>query len=225
MAAPLFMRRMAELTESRVWQGGSSPGLDRKPFELLKQVALYEIARPLFFGAAQRGMAALDALFGDVLIVLDLSRGPVIDASGLVALESALDGLQRGRRLVILSGPRPEPKSVFDRAELERHRENIMMSRSVGDAIAMARDLVLLHPEWATGPPLRFVCRTNAMETFAVARPATERNCVVSPTPVGKSAPGLRSFVFVRHAGESRASRSEFAAAPRKSSLTVALDQ
>jgi SulP family sulfate permease len=153
MAALLFMRRMAELTQSRVWQGGSSPGLDRRHVDLPKQVAVYEIAGPLFFGAAQRGMAALDALSGDIrLIVLDLSRVPVIDASGLVALESALDRLQRGRRFVILSGPLPEPKSVFDRAELERHHENIMISTSVGDAIAMARDLVLLHPEWATSP-------------------------------------------------------------------------
>lgn len=149
-AAVLFMRRMAELTQSRVLRGGQDD--PRRPVAALPaSVAVYEIAGPLFFGAAQRGMAALDALASDVrVVVLDLSRVPVIDASGLVALESALERLRRGKRFVILSGPLPEPKAVFDRAELERHHENIAIAASPDEALNMARDLVLLNPEWAT---------------------------------------------------------------------------
>jgi len=104
----------------------------------------------MFFGAAQRGVAALDALSSDIrIVVLDLSRVPVIDASGLVALESALGRLARSRRFVILSGPLPEPHAVFDRAELERHHENITIAGSAKEALDVARDLVLLSPEWS----------------------------------------------------------------------------
>lgn len=149
LAALLFMRRMAELTETRLLVGSTEPSSSRAALALPPRVALYEIAGPLFFGAAQRGMAALDALKEDVrVVVLDLSRVPVIDASGLVALSSALERLQRARRFVILGGPLPEPRSVFDRAELERHHENITIARSQSEAVDMARALVLLNPEW-----------------------------------------------------------------------------
>lgn len=151
LAALLFMRRMAEMTQTRVLQGSSAPGSSRGGLILPARVALYEIAGPLFFGAAQRGMAALDALREDVrVVVLDLSRVPVIDASGLVALESALDRLQRSRRFVILGGPMPEPKEVFDRAELERHHANITLADSPAEALDIARTLVLLNPEWGS---------------------------------------------------------------------------
>ena len=145
-AALLFMRRMAELTQTRIFQGGPA---ESRNFEVPKRVALYEIAGPLFFGAASRGMAALDALHEDVhVVILDLSRVPVIDATGLVALESALDRLSHKKRFAIIAGPLPEPRDVFDRASLERHHDNIVVSRSVHDALETARDLVLLSPEW-----------------------------------------------------------------------------
>ena len=149
-AAVLFMRRMAELTQTRVLQAGVDQDPRRPGLELPPRVALYEIAGPMFFGAAQRGVAALDALSSDIrIVVLDLSRVPVIDASGLVALESALGRLARSRRFVILSGPLPEPHAVFDRAELERHHENITIAGSAKEALDVARDLVLLSPEWS----------------------------------------------------------------------------
>jgi SulP family sulfate permease len=154
LAALLFMRRMAELTQTHVFEGSGEPSSMRGGLSVPKRVALYEIAGPLFFGAAQRGMAALDALGVDVrVVVLDLSRVPVIDASGLVALESALERLQRAKRFVILGGPMPEPKEVFDRAELERHHSNITIADSTVEAIDIARTLVLLNPEWASPAP------------------------------------------------------------------------
>jgi sulfate permease, SulP family len=150
-AALLFMRRMAELTQTRIFQG--VPG-EARSFDVPKRVALYEIAGPLFFGAASRGMAALDALRDDVrVVILDLSRVPVIDATGLVALESALERLAQRRRFAIIAGPLPEPRDVFDRASLERHHDNIIVSGSVQEALETARDLVLLSPEWGAGPP------------------------------------------------------------------------
>ncbi|HET9959093.1 MAG TPA: C4-dicarboxylic acid transporter DauA [Polyangiaceae bacterium] len=149
LAAVLFMRRMAELTQTRVLHGSSEGNSVRDTEQLPAAIAVYEILGPLFFGAAQRGMAALDALSDRVrIVVLDLSRVPVIDASGLVALESALERLRRARRFVILGGPLPEPKAVFDRAELEKHHENILLTESPGEAVAMAKTLVLLNPEW-----------------------------------------------------------------------------
>ncbi len=151
-AALLFMRRMAELTQARVLTSSASSTRERT---LPPHVALYEIAGPLFFGAASRGMAALDELGNDVrVVVFDLGRVPVIDTSGFLALESALERLEARRIFVILAGPLPEPRSVFARAKLEGQFRLVMQADNIESALAMARDVALLSPEWDPTPAL-----------------------------------------------------------------------
>ena len=146
-AGLLFMRRMAELTQTRVLT--SVPTARLGPVDLPNHVALYEIAGPLFFGAAQQAMRQLDVVGADVrVIIFDLSKVSVIDATGLVALESALDRLNLHRVFAILSGPLPKPERVFDKRALEQHHRNVLFASSIDHAIATARDLVLLSPEW-----------------------------------------------------------------------------
>jgi SulP family sulfate permease len=88
MAALLFMRRMAELTEARTVLGLGQGETDR---EFPSGIALYEIAGPLFFGAAERAMGTLESVDrGARVVIVDLSRVPTIDAPRLVARESAL---------------------------------------------------------------------------------------------------------------------------------------
>jgi len=64
LAALLFMRRMAEITHVRLVNGnesdrGAGSGI---PPDLEKKVAIYDIAGPLFFGAAQKAMGSLSAI-------------------------------------------------------------------------------------------------------------------------------------------------------------------
>ena len=56
LAALLFMRRMADITQARIADGaGGERGIDASlPDELRNKVAIYDIAGPLFFGAAQK---------------------------------------------------------------------------------------------------------------------------------------------------------------------------
>jgi len=148
-AALLFMRRMAELTQTRVLN--SAPTAEQGPVALPNRVVLYEIAGPLFFGAAQQAMRQLDVLGASVRVVIfDLSKVSVIDATGLVALESALDRLHQNRIFVILSGPLPKPESVFDKRALELRHRNVLFATSIDDAVTTAKDLALLSPEWNT---------------------------------------------------------------------------
>jgi SulP family sulfate permease len=146
LASFLFMNRMAEITSSRVLQDDGTGETDRV---LPPGVALYEIAGALFFGAAKSAMNALDAIAANVkVVVIGLGRVGVIDATGLVALESALDQLQRHRKFVIIAGPLPEPRHVFEKAELEVRMDHVLFAADVDAALAIARDLVVLNPEW-----------------------------------------------------------------------------
>jgi anti-anti-sigma regulatory factor len=98
-------------------------------------------------------MSQLAALGDDVrVVVFDLSRVPVIDTSGLLALESALDKPKNRRLFAILAGPLPEPHGVFDRADIQGRFKLAMLAATVADGVKMARDLALLSPEWDARP-------------------------------------------------------------------------
>lgn len=151
LAAFLFMNRMAVLTRARVLLDQSPEEDDRS---LPPAIAVYEIAGPLFFGAAQKAMATLDAIGASVrVVVIGLGRVPVIDATGLVALESALARLERDRCFVVIAGPLPEPRHVFDRTEWEAALDHVLFAADLPQALGIARDLVALNPEWVTERP------------------------------------------------------------------------
>jgi len=150
LAALLFMGRMAELTQARLLQDDGDDAERLLP----RGVAFYEIRGPLFFGAAQNAMGALGAIAADVqVVILGLGRVPVIDATGLVALESALERLRRARKFVIIAGPLPEPRRVFEKAELEANLDHVLFADDVEQAQQIAIDLVTLNPNWGAALP------------------------------------------------------------------------
>ncbi|HEY1697605.1 MAG TPA: C4-dicarboxylic acid transporter DauA [Polyangiaceae bacterium] len=154
LAALLFMRRMSALTHTRAL--GSPETEDAAGRTLPEGVAVYEVAGPLFFGAAQRAMGALDTVgVGVRAVVLSLAAVPTIDATGLVALESALQRLHAAKRLVVIAGPLPEPRSVFESADLEVAHDHVFLTDSLEEGIQLARDLIVLSPQGRGGssPP------------------------------------------------------------------------
>lgn len=138
LAALLFMRRMAELTHARLVDDEESV---RR--ELPEGVSIYEIAGPLFFGAAQNAMAQIATVgLGARVVILALGRVPVIDATGLVALESALDLLRVAKKQVIIAGPLPEPRRVFEKANLSVKHDHVQFCASLDEAVLTGRRLV-----------------------------------------------------------------------------------
>ncbi|HEX7670056.1 MAG TPA: C4-dicarboxylic acid transporter DauA, partial [Polyangiaceae bacterium] len=141
LAAVLFMRRMAGLTESRLTLDSSTEedDVDAPP----PGVILYEINGPLFFGAAQRAMSALHASSTDRfrVLVLNLARVPVIDATGLAALENAISHVLRQKKKVVIAGPLPKPQSVFDKAHLEQKYPGLSIVESLENAFQLAGTL------------------------------------------------------------------------------------
>jgi SulP family sulfate permease len=141
MAALLFMRRMVELTESHIELDASRDG---SMLALPPGVILYEINGPLFFGAAQKAMSALNAVRGSSfrVLIIHLGRVPVIDASGLVALEQAVSEVLRSGNKVILAGPLPRPHSIFEKAKLEAKHPGLSIARDLAAATVLSEQLV-----------------------------------------------------------------------------------
>jgi SulP family sulfate permease len=141
LAAILFMRRMAEMTETTLAFDNTE---EHRLVDLPPGVSFYEINGPLFFGAAQSAMAALQASHNDAFhaLILHLGKVPVIDATGFAALENAVEGLVKRNKRVILAGPLPRPRKIFDKASLDRrHVGMVRTTENLKAALKLAREL------------------------------------------------------------------------------------
>ncbi len=139
LSALLFMRRMAAVSEVRLV--GSTHHTLREP--LPKSVVIYDIQGPLFFGAAQKAMGALETVEGGVkVVILDMDDVPVIDATGLVALESAIARLNHDGVKVILAGVGGQVLHAFARAGWRNRKGRLRIFQSFESAVARAREHV-----------------------------------------------------------------------------------
>jgi SulP family sulfate permease len=152
LAALLFMRRMAELTDSRILVGGTGA---EASVGVPPGVTLYEVHGALFFGAAQKAMEELAGVQPENsrVVVLALGDVPVIDATGLVNLESAIEALERRRVHVILAGPLPPPRDLFRKARLEERYKRVSVAPSLEEALARAEALIAAPPSLTMPPP------------------------------------------------------------------------
>jgi sulfate permease, SulP family len=135
LAALLFMRRMSVLTNVEL-----ETASDLK-VEVPPGVRVYELAGPLFFGAAERAMEVLHTVGADSkehTFILEMQHVPTMDATGLVALESVLDRLRRSKIKVIFSGLTQDVSAMFERAGIKREPGKIAYAPDVETAISMA---------------------------------------------------------------------------------------
>ena len=73
----------------------------------------------LFFGAAQKAMSSLGAIAERTrVLIIRLEQVPTMDATGLVALESAIAQLSKNGCLAILTGLQPQPRELMEKARI-----------------------------------------------------------------------------------------------------------
>jgi len=139
LAAFLFMRRMAEVASVQLVDE-AHPHLKIK---LPRDVVLYEVNGPLFFGAAEAAMDALKAI-GERprVLILYLGAVPAMDVTGLVALESALLRLKQQGVFCIVAGLRPQPLSVLQKAGVKDEAGRLHFVATLDEAASDAQDHV-----------------------------------------------------------------------------------
>ena len=149
LAAFLFMRRMAEVASVQLVDE-EHPHLK---LQLPREVMLYEVNGPLFFGAAESAMDTLKAIGSrPKVLILYLGAVPAMDVTGLVALESALSRLRQQGVFCIIAGLRPQPASVLKKAGVQEEVGRLHIVPTLENAAADALAYLeipqgLLHPE------------------------------------------------------------------------------
>jgi SulP family sulfate permease len=111
-------------------------------------ILLYEINGPLFFGAAQKAMSSLHAIGAEggrgnghsvKVVILDVESVPVIDATGLVNLQSTIMRLHKDHIFCVLAGVQPQPMEVLRKARLEDIDSRIGICATLDEAVTMAK--------------------------------------------------------------------------------------
>jgi len=116
LASVLFVKRMTELTEfvgEPEWTGRAREGLEG----IERDVLVYEVRGPLFFGAAARFTQTLERadLKTCRVVVFRLNSVTAVDETGLRALEVIVERLHRNRQQVVFAHVPPETLQRFSR--------------------------------------------------------------------------------------------------------------
>ena len=134
----MFMHRMSKLSQVNLLEE-SHPAA---PAGLPKWARFYEIAGPLFFGAAGRAMDSMRTHDKNVrAVILDLSAVPTIDITGLIALEGLIDDLCDAGIFVALCGAQRNVLQVLREAGYTRESGKRWYYQSSEAAVKRLREL------------------------------------------------------------------------------------
>jgi SulP family sulfate permease len=163
LAAFLFMRRMAEVTNIRVLTHEFIDPVDdfeTDPNAIRRRVVpegvqVYEITGPFFFGAAEMFKDRVGRIAGKPkVLILRMRHVPAIDSTGLHALREVVRRTRHEGTLVILSDVHAQPVVALERSGMydELGEENIQ--GNIDDALNRARTHlglpVIQRPAFAT---------------------------------------------------------------------------
>ena len=151
----IFMKRMSEATSIRSsgnLMGPKNEGeeklFEEELSEIPKNVLIYEINGPLFFGASQKFQEVLTDLNRQPeILILRMMHVPFIDATGINRLKEMCHQLQLKGTTIIISGANHDVKQEMFKAQLYSiiDRHNILLN--INDAIERAKDILVQRKE------------------------------------------------------------------------------
>jgi len=134
LASLLFMKRMSEMFHAAPEETRHAGTLD----PMLDDVIVYVIRGPLFFGAADKAVGALTRVKSKTrAVILKMDDVPVMDVTGLVALESAIQRLRKAGIFVAIAGVQAQPRSVMERGGIRTDANWIVVCDSDEQALAL----------------------------------------------------------------------------------------
>ncbi|HEX6748878.1 MAG TPA: SulP family inorganic anion transporter [Longimicrobium sp.] len=150
LAAFLFMRRMAEVTNvtaitRELADGGEDAQL--RGGTVPKGVEVYEIDGPFFFGAAEKFRETMGAVeTRPRVLVIGMEKVPAIDSTGLRALRAVVRGARKDGTAVILAGVHAQPMVALGKSDLLDEIGDENLCGTLSDALTRAREILGIAP-------------------------------------------------------------------------------
>ncbi|MHB8913377.1 MAG: SulP family inorganic anion transporter [Lysobacter sp.] len=153
VAAFIFMVRMAQMVEVSsgvtLIEGDSDeddrarPGDGNQRAKLPKDVEVFQISGPLFFGAANRLDNLLDHFYAPPRVfILRMRLVPFVDASGGYALKNLAERCRRLGIVLIVSGLQPQPQRVLTKLEFTPREGGLHMAADFSEALKLAETFI-----------------------------------------------------------------------------------
>ena len=143
LAAILFMKRMADVTEVESWKYIGEDGVDADNINLKvvpKNTIVFELNGPMFFGMADKISRLMFDKTKDVLI-LRMRGVPSMDISALRSLKTLFNDCKKNKVTLVLSHVNEQPMHVLEKAGFidEIGKENICAC--IDDALKRAEEI------------------------------------------------------------------------------------
>jgi sulfate permease, SulP family len=158
LASLLFMKRMAEVTNvtlvSRDFQDARPSSDDSGAIyrrRVPRDVEVYEINGPFFFGAAEKFKDTLSEISKKPKVLIVRMRNvPAIDSTAMHALRDLIRRTRRDGTVVLLSDVHSQPLIALGRSELLDEIGEDCLFGNIDEALAAARKHLGLPPEEPT---------------------------------------------------------------------------
>lgn len=154
MAAVLFMKRMADVSEVSSWKYAEN---DSKEDDMAdddqnirlkmvpKHTLVYEINGPMFFGAADKFMNI--SLNTDVrVVILRMRSVPAMDVNALHALNNVRKACKKKRITLILSHVQEQPMNMMHKAGFDQQIGDDNICDNIDLALERAKKLQRVYP-------------------------------------------------------------------------------
>ena len=147
-SALLFMKRMSDVSESsfitKRLKEQEKEFISDEFKEMPKDIEIFEINGPLFFGASSFFQDNLNAIeTKPKVLILDMEHVPVIDATGIHILEKVIiTSLKNGTHPVIV-GLNKQPYTAIKKIHLDQKIGKENMCKNITEAIALSKKILL----------------------------------------------------------------------------------
>jgi SulP family sulfate permease len=127
LALFLFMKRMASISNIQIKSLDASEEDDitfdfeqsNKKFQTSKDILIYEINGPFFFGAADKFIDSISSINDQTkVIIIGLKYVPVMDATAIHGMRRLVNTCQKHSIKVFITGVKPQPKEVLKKSGL-----------------------------------------------------------------------------------------------------------
>lgn len=153
LAVFLFMRSMIRMSNvSSLLQesdDGSKPNKNTlSQYKIPREVNVFELSGPLFFGAAYKFKDAIKIIEKKPrVLIVGMQKVPVIDATGIQTIRDVLNMCKHDKTRLIISGIQPQVLKEFKKARLLFQIGKRYVTENLDSALALANEILKQEQE------------------------------------------------------------------------------
>ncbi len=138
LAAVLFIKRTIELTGVNLIKHGDTSNYP----DLSKEVIVYDINGPMFFGAAQNALKTLANIRTEIeVVIIDMHDVTMMDMTAIVAMGSIVEDLKKKNIQLIINSIHPRIRAKLIKAGVLQEDMSIELFDKIEESICRANEL------------------------------------------------------------------------------------